>query len=101
VAGVLCLLHFAVVHPLSAIVVPEPVMWMSLLNAMLCTVMPVLAVMMAIERIGPALSSQVGMIGPLATIGLGVWLLGEPFTVWILAGTVLVLLGVGLLARWR
>jgi drug/metabolite transporter (DMT)-like permease len=41
------------------------------------------------------------MIGPLATIGLGVWLLGEPFTVWILAGTVLVLLGVGLLARWR
>jgi drug/metabolite transporter (DMT)-like permease len=86
---------------LSAIVVPEPVMWMSLLNAMLCTVMPVLAVMMAIERIGPALSSQVGMIGPLATIGLGVWLLGEPFTVWILAGTVLVLLGVGLLARWR
>ncbi len=101
VAGVLCLLHFLVVHPLSAIVVPEPVMWMSVLNAMLCTVMPVLAVMMAIERIGPALSSQVGMIGPLATIGLGVWLLGEPFTAWILAGTVLVLLGVGLLARWR
>lgn len=101
VAGVLCLLHFAVVHPLSAIVVPEPVMWLSLLNALLCTVMPVLAVMMAIERIGPALSSQVGMIGPLATIALGVWLLGEPFTVWILAGTMLVLLGVGLLARWR
>ncbi len=101
VAGVLCLLHFAVVHPLSAMAVPEPVMWMSLLNALLCTVMPVLAVMMAIERIGPALSSQVGMIGPLATIALGVYLLGEPLTLWIVVGTVLVLLGVGLLARWR
>ena len=101
VACVFCLLHFAAVHPLSVMVVPEPVMWMSLLNALLCTVMPVLAVMMAIERIGPALSSQVGMVGPLATIALGVSLLGEPFTVWILAGTVLVLLGVGLLARWR
>jgi drug/metabolite transporter (DMT)-like permease len=101
VACVFCLLHFVVVHPLSVMVVPEPVMWMSLLNALLCTVMPVLAVMMAIERIGPALSSQVGMVGPLATIALGVYLLGEPFTVWVLAGTVLVLLGVGLLARWR
>ncbi len=101
VAGLLCLLHFAAVHPLSAIVVPEPVLWMSVLNALLCTVMPVLATMMAIERIGPAMSSQVGMIGPLATIGLGVWLLGEPLTAWVLAGTALVLLGVGLLARWR
>lgn len=101
VAGVLCLVHFVVVHPLSAMAVPEPVMWMSVLNALLCTVMPVLAVMMAIERIGPALSSQVGMIGPLATIAMGVYLLGEPFTLWILVGTVLVLLGVGLLARWR
>mgnify|MGYP006271186115 CR=1 FL=1 len=101
VAAILCLLHFVVVRPLSAIVVPEPVMVLSVLNALACTVMPVLAVMMAIERIGPALSSQVGMIGPLATIAMGVWLLGEPFTAWILAGTVLVLLGVGLLARWR
>jgi drug/metabolite transporter (DMT)-like permease len=101
VAGVLCLLHFAVVHPLSAMAVPEPVMWMSALNALLCTVMPVLAVMMAIERIGPALTSQIGMIGPLATIAMGVYLLSEPLTLWILVGTVLVLLGVGLLARWR
>jgi drug/metabolite transporter (DMT)-like permease len=101
VACVFCLLHFVLVKPLSAIVVPEPVLMMSLLNATLCTVLPVLAVMMAIERIGSALTSQVGMIGPLATIGLGIALLGEPFNAWIGAGTVLVLLGVGLLARWR
>jgi drug/metabolite transporter (DMT)-like permease len=30
-----------------------------------------------------------------------VWILGEPFTPWMAAGTVLVLLGVGLLAARR
>jgi drug/metabolite transporter (DMT)-like permease len=55
------------------------VLWLSLLNATLCTVAPVLMVMMAIERIGSAtLTAQTGMIGPLSTIALGVLILGEP-----------------------
>ena len=99
VACALCLLHFAVVRPLEALLVPAPVMAMSVLNATLCTVLPVLAVMMAIERIGSTMTSQIGMVGPLSTVALGVWLLGEPFTPSLLAGTVLVLLGVALLAR--
>jgi drug/metabolite transporter (DMT)-like permease len=37
----------------------------------------------------------------MSTVLLGVWLLGEPFTPWVVAGTVLVLAGVGLLAKWR
>ena len=41
------------------------------------------------------------MIGPLATITMGVVILGEPFTPWLVAGTVLVLVGVWLLARSR
>lgn len=101
VACGLCLLHFVLVRPLSAALVPEPVMWLSLLNAVACTVMPVLMVMMAIERIGSALTSQIGMIGPLSTISMGVWLLGEPFFPLLLLGTALVLTGVWLLARWR
>ncbi|MEK8047984.1 DMT family transporter [Ideonella margarita] len=100
-ACVLCLLHFAVVKPLGAIHVPEPVMWLSLLNATACTVAPVLMVMMAIERIGSALSAQIGMIGPLSTISMGVLLLNEPFTPLLLVGTGLVLTGVWLLTRWR
>jgi drug/metabolite transporter (DMT)-like permease len=96
-----CLLQFALLRPLSAAVVPEPVVWLSLLNATACTVAPVLMVMMAIERIGASLSAQVGMIGPLSTITLGIFLLGEPFTPMLLLGTVLVLAGIWLLARWR
>ena len=75
--------------------------WLSLLNATACTVLPVFMVMMAIERIGPALTAQTGMIGPLSTIAMGVLILGEPFNSWIIAGTVLVLAGIWLLAKAR
>ncbi len=101
VACVLCIVQFALLRSWSAALVPEPVVWLSLLNALACTFVPVLAVMLAIERIGPALTAQAGMIGPLATIAMGVVFLGEPMNSWIVAGTLLVLSGVWLLARSR
>jgi len=61
----------------------------------------VLMVMMAIERIGPGIAAQTGMIGPVSTILMSVLILGEPFTPWMAAGTVLVMSGIWLLARWR
>ena len=76
-------------------------LWLSLLNATLCTFAPVLMVMMAIERVGATMTAQTGMIGPLSTIALGVLILGEPINAWIVAGTLLVLAGVWLLARSR
>ena len=94
VACVLCLAQFVLLRPLSAAQVAEPVLWLSLLNATVCTALPVLLVMMAIERIGPGLTAQVGMIGPMSTLLMGVFLLGEPFNGWVVVGTVLVLGGV-------
>jgi drug/metabolite transporter (DMT)-like permease len=38
------------------------------------------------------------MIGPIATIALGTWILEEPFTVWHAVGTALVIAGVALLS---
>jgi drug/metabolite transporter (DMT)-like permease len=75
--------------------------WLSVLNATLCTFAPVIMVMMAIERIGATLTAQTGMVGPLSTILMGVLILGEPFNAWVGAGTVLVLGGVWMLARAR
>jgi drug/metabolite transporter (DMT)-like permease len=100
VACLLCLLQFALLRPLdTAFDVAPPVIWLSVLNASLCTAAPVLMVMMAIERIGAALSSQVGMIGPMATIMMGVLILGEPFTAWIAVGTALVIAGIYVVSR--
>ncbi len=39
-------------------------------NALLCTFMPVLITMMALERIGAGITAQIGMIGPMSTIVL-------------------------------
>ena len=94
VACAFCLLQYALLKPLAWAHTPEPVLWLSLLNAVVCTALPVLLVMMAIERIGPGLTSQTGMIGPMSTLLMGVWILGEPFNAWIIVGTILVLSGV-------
>ena len=101
VACVLCLLQFVLLRPLEAATTVAPeVIWLSVLNATLCTFAPVLMVMMAIERIGAGLAAQTGMIGPMSTIAMGVLILGEPFNGWIIAGTVLVLSGVFLVTRF-
>ena len=98
-ACLLCLLQFVLLRPLSAAGVVPEVLWLSLLNATLCTVVPVLLMMMAIERIGAAVTAQIGMIGPLSTILMGALLLDEALNAWVLAGTVLVLSGVYICTR--
>ncbi len=100
-ACLFCIAQFFVLRPVSALGVAPEVIWLSLLNATVCTFAPVLMVMMAVERIGATMAAQTGMIGPLSTILMGVVILGEPFTVWIAAGTLLVLAGIWLLARSR
>jgi drug/metabolite transporter (DMT)-like permease len=100
VACLCCIAQFVMLRPLSAAVVPVDVLWLGVLNAVACTVAPVLMVMMAIERIGAALAAQTGMIGPMSTIAMGVWLLDEPLNAWIGAGTLLVLGGVFIVSKY-
>lgn len=99
IACVLCIAQFFLLRPVSAMAVAPEVIWLAILNATLCTFLPVLLVMMAIERVGAGITSQVGMVGPMSTIILSVALLGEPVTVWMIAGTVLVMSGIWLLTR--
>lgn len=102
VACVLCIAQFVVLRPLDSVLAVAPqVVWLSVLNATLCTVVPVMMVMMAIERIGSGLAAQVGMVGPMSTMIMGVLVLGEPFTAWLVAGTVLVIAGVFVCSRAR
>ena len=98
VACALCIVQFLLLRPLSAAWVAEPVLWLSLLNATACTVAPVLMLMLAIARVGAPLSAQVGMVGPMSTILMGYFILGEPMNAWIALGTLLVLGGVFLVS---
>lgn len=98
VSGVMILVQLSLHTPWSEVwALPAPVWWLSWFNAIFCTVVPVFAVMMAIRRIGSSRVAQIGMLGPVSTIALGVLVLGERFTLWHLAGTTLVLAGIGLL----
>ena len=101
VAGILCIAQFVLLRPLQAAWVAPEVISLSLLNASACTFAPVLMVMMALERLGATMTAQVGMVGPLSTLALGMVFLGEPLNGGVAGGTALVLLGVALLARWR
>ena len=99
VACLCCIAQFILLRPLEAAWVPAPVIGLSVLNAVACTVAPVLLVMMAIERIGPGLTAQTGMVGPMSTIAMGVLILDEPLNAWIGVGTMLVLWGVFMVSR--
>lgn len=101
VACLLCIAQFFILRTPVDMIVAKEVIWLGILNATLCTFVPVLLVMIAIERIGASLTAQMGMVGPLSTIFLSVWLLDEQFTVWVAAGTALVLSGVWLLAKMK
>lgn len=100
VACVLCIAQFLLLRPVGLLTTLAPeVIWLSVLNATVCTALPVLAVMMAIERIGAPMAAQTGMVGPMSTILMGVVILGEPFTAWVAAGTVLVIAGIFVFTR--
>jgi drug/metabolite transporter (DMT)-like permease len=99
VACVICIAQFFLLRPVSAMAVAPQVIWLSILNATACTFAPVVMVMMAIERIGATLTAQAGTVGPLSTVLMAILILGEPFTLWAAAGTVLVLAGIWLLTR--
>ncbi|MDR2871970.1 MAG: DMT family transporter [Xanthomonadaceae bacterium] len=99
VASVFCIAQFFLLRPLDALQLPYQVYVLSLLNGTICTVLPILLVMLAVARIGPALASQVGMIGPVSTIVLSFSLLHEPMEGVQIIGTILVLSGVLMVTR--
>ncbi|MFJ4288710.1 DMT family transporter [Cupriavidus sp. NPDC089707] len=94
-----CVIQYvALGRPVAELAQPAPVMWLSLINAVFCTVLPVSMTMVAVARIGAPLASQAGMIGPVSTLFLGYWLLGEPVSGVQLAGSALVMGGMYLLS---
>jgi len=92
-------IQFALMRTLGDLAQPAPVWWLSLLNALLCTVVPVFATMLAVARIGAGNTATMAMVGPVSTIVLAFVFLGEAITGWQVAGTALVLAGVFVLSR--
>ncbi len=101
VSSAACIGQFFLLRPVALLIQPTPVYWLSLFNAIFCTVLPVVMTMVAVARIGAGTASQAGMVGPVSTLFLGAMLLNEPVTGIQLSGTALVLAGIYLLSRKR
>ena len=88
--------HFALVRPLTALIVPPRVHALSIAMALLSTVLPTWLMAESIRRLGANAASLIGSLGPIFTIGLGVLVLDEPLHSVQIVGAALVLTGVAL-----
>ncbi len=87
-------LQFCATHSLADLVLPARVYRLSLVMAMVSTVLPVFMLSAAIRLIGSSHVSLVGMIGPVSTIFMAAYFLGEAVTSTQIAGAALVMAGV-------
>lgn len=78
---------------------PAEAIWFCFLMAVFATVIPTLLLNEAVRRIGPGRAALCGMVGPVATVGLEVTLLGEAAHWTDALGTALVISSVALLTR--
>ncbi len=90
------IVQFLLTRPLAALAAPPSIQALSLVMALLSTVLPTFLVAEAIKRIGANRTSLIGSLGPVFTIGLGWWILGEAVHSIQLLGAALVLCGVTL-----
>jgi drug/metabolite transporter (DMT)-like permease len=100
VSTVASLVQYALVH--GASLPPSlgaKVLGLGLGMAVFSTVLPVFMLSFAIGHIGSDRASLVGSVGPVSTIALAWWFLGEPITGLQVGGSALVLLGVVLIGR--
>lgn len=102
VACLAALVQFALTHPLGGLMVQSGrVYGLSLAMALLSTVLPAFTLAAAMRRIGSMQTSLIGAIGPVATIYLAYWFLGETLSLVQFVGSVLVLAGVLMISLRR
>ena len=92
-----CVLQALIINPQGLVNQVPAVYVLSLVNASLCTFVPMLLVMAAVKRLGPGLAAQAGVIGSVATVLLGWYFLGETIGVLQGVGIAVVLLSMGML----
>jgi len=88
------LLHGAIVLDEGIIAISRSAWFWLVLLVVLSTVIPSFMMVEALNRIGATQTGIVGMLGPIFTIALAIYLLGEPFTLSLVWGCVLMMIGV-------
>ena len=100
-AGMMIFAHFVtenvVLGEVSEVLNLPPRIWaLGIALAFFSTLLPSFMVNLAISRVGPQATSAVGMIAPISTILLAIFILGEPFALLDGVGTLITVAGIGL-----
>lgn len=98
-SALLSVVQILIYDPVAVFVQVPQIYWLSLINASLCTVIPMLLIMIAINRIGSPLVAQAGILGPVSTLLMGWIVLSEPITWMQIGGMSLVMGAMWLLVR--
>lgn len=101
VSAVISMVHFLAIHGIAGLTQPAAVYRLSLVHAVVNTVLPTFMIMWAVARIGAPMTAQLGLLGPISVLFLAAWLLDEPVTGLQLVGTAFTLAGAVVLARRR
>ncbi|HEY7689502.1 MAG TPA: DMT family transporter [Dongiaceae bacterium] len=94
VAGMLAILQFFALRPMTALDLPWQVYGLAILIAVVSTVIPIFMTAEALKRIGANDVAMIGALGPVSAIFLGYIGLDETLTLMQMAGAALVLAGV-------
>lgn len=98
-SALLSVIQILFYDPMAVFTQAPQIYWLSLLNAALCTVIPMLLIMIAINHIGSPLVAQAGILGPVSTLFMGWAVLSEPITLLQIGGMILVIGAMWLLVR--
>lgn len=93
------ILHFIFLNGFHIFHYPAGVYWYGLALAIFSTVIPTFMLMEGIRILGANLGAIVGSVGPISTIILGYYFLGETLSLQEIIGSVLVLLGVLMIGK--
>ena len=93
------LLHGVLVLDFSDLSITHAAWFWLVMLVILSTVIPSFMMTEALDRIGATQTGIVGMLGPIFTIALAIYLLDEPFSVWLVLGVALTMVGVANLVR--
>lgn len=100
-AGVMIFAHFVTENVIMGNVsevlnLPSRIWLLGIALAVFSTLLPSFMVNLAISRVGPQATSAVGMVAPISTIFLAIFILGEPFAFIDGVGTLITVAGIGL-----
>ena len=99
VACVMTAIHFFISHDKQALNLPVQVYYLALIMAIFSTVLPAFIMNAGIKRIGTNSAAILSSIGPIGTLTLAYFMLGEAITQVQIIGTALVLLGICVLSQ--